>query len=51
MSLSLPDDVLGARLASCNSDDEANDERVQVESAVEPVGEGSEVLGSVFAAL
>ena len=49
MSLSLPDDLLGARLAARSSDDEADDERVQVESAVEPVGEGSEVLGSVFA--
>jgi hypothetical protein len=45
MSLSLPDDLLGARFAACNSDDEADDERVQVKSAVEPVGEGSEVVG------
>ena len=49
MSLSLSDDLLGARLAACNSDDEADDERVQVESAVEPVGEGSEVVGGGFA--
>ena len=49
MSLSLPNDLLGARLAASNSDDEADDERVQVKSAVEPVGEGSEVVGGVFA--
>ena len=49
MSLSLPDDLLGARLAACNGNDEAGDQRVQVESAVEPVGEGSQVVGGVFA--
>ncbi len=49
MSLSLPDDLLGARFAARYSDDETDDERVQVESAVEPIGEGSEVVGGVFA--
>ncbi len=30
MTLSLPDDLLGARLAARDSDDEAYDERMQI---------------------
>ena len=39
--LSLPDDLLGARLAARNSDDEADDERMQIESAVEPMAKSA----------
>jgi hypothetical protein len=48
MTLSLSNDLLAARFATRDRDDEADDERPQIEAAVEPIGEACEVVGGIF---
>lgn len=45
------DDRFLGRLAARDVDDEACDEAAQIEAAVEPVGEGGEVVRGVLAVL
>lgn len=48
MTFSLPDELLGARLAAHDRDDDADDERMQIESAVGPLSEAGRVFDCVF---
>jgi hypothetical protein len=49
MTLSPPNDLLGARIAARDGDDEADDKGMQIESAVDPIGEGGEIVACVLA--
>ena len=46
-----PDDLFRDRSATRDIDDETYDERVEIEAPIEPVGEGSHVVGGVLAVL